>query len=258
MKQEKLSDNKLNIGEIFSKVYQCTKKSNFRYLIFILLTNKLPSCFHDNALNFVLNEKGIDESIFGIFAILVFPFDIATAFFVGYLLKKNESSELVSSFRGLLMKLVISYFGLLMIYTFPTGETIPFYYFCMLFVNNLLTAIGNNFFLISMGAYFNKIADTTIAASILSFLNAINSIGFSISRFCTFQAINLLTIKGECTEINCPDCTTQCTKGMHGYYSLAAICFIFSVFYIFLLKYQVGKLESYPISSWKLEKLKEN
>jgi MFS transporter, PAT family, solute carrier family 33 (acetyl-CoA transportor), member 1 len=256
-KQEKLTTSTLSIKEIYFKIYECAKTPNFKYLILILLTSKLGTSFNDSALMLVLTEKGLKETDLGMIAFVMLPFDIGICALVSVYLKRS-SSELSLYYKGIIFKIFCAVYGLVVLQLFPSDGEISYYYYFILLFGNFLSSIAMSCTYVSICGFFNKIADISMAGTVLTFLNAINNFGSSLPRYCVYKAISFLTVKEQCIEVGCPDCVLECTKGTHGYYPLAFISLFFSFFYIFVLKKLIKKVESFPRTSWVHKETKGN
>ncbi|OMJ78339.1 hypothetical protein SteCoe_21895 [Stentor coeruleus] len=241
-KHELPTKESFSVKEIYYKVYEYAKTEKFKYLLLILLTSRLGTSFNDSALLLVLSEKGLKESSFGFFAVIMLPIDIALCTLVGFLLKKYPN-ELRFYRVGLIFKVCACCWGLVLLQSYP-GYPIPNYYYAMLFVGNIASSIAMDCMFVSICSFFNKIADIAIAGTILTFLNTLHNLGSSLPRYGVYKAIHYLSAPSICEESACEGCEIKCTEGRHGYYPLAAISLLFALFYIFWIKKIINKIEA--------------
>ena len=226
-------------------------------MILILLTCKIGSSHNDSGFFLLLNEKGLHESALGMISMVMLPFNIWICVMVGYYLQ-NNSNELELFYKGIGLKYFSCFYGLLLLIYYPENNELTMNYYLLLFIENIISSIAMNCVFVSICGFFNKIADFSMAGSILTFLNTVHNVGGSLPRYFVYHAIDFLTLKEKCAEADCPNCKPECTPGMHGYYPLAVISLCFAVGYMLVLRKLIAKVNLFPKSSWFIEKTKEN
>lgn len=244
-KHESPSKSDLTVKQIYLKVFSCVKSKNYQILIVVLLTRKLFTSFHDNALVLVLSEKGLNESELGLIALIILPIDISLSALVGYYLKKYNS-HLSLYYKGFLLQLICCLYGLFLIDSFPSDKILTTSYYLMLFIGDILSSVASSFMFVSICAFFNIIVDQSIAGTILTFLNTVNNLGSSLPRYVIYRGISYFTIESTCHE-------NYCTESRHGYFPIAYISLSLSMFYLFFLHKLLKAISHYSIPSWTLE-----
>ena len=247
--------SELGFSIIFQKVYAYLRLPAVQTLIVILLTSRISSAAHDNALALVILGRGLPETYFGILAVIQLPIELAVSISVGYLCRKY--SELRIFYYGFVIKLASCILATAVLYTLSSDEPIDTAYFGVIIVITVLSSIGSNFMYVSIFAFVTKIADRSMGGTFITLLATLTNFGNTWPKFFVFILIDQYTQPSICPTSLQPcssDCNTECTPYNDGYITTSCLCISIGLIYSIFLSNKTQELENTPRYEWEIEK----
>mmetsp|Transcript_10165 Transcript_10165/g.15201 ORF Transcript_10165/g.15201 Transcript_10165/m.15201 type:complete len:473 (+) Transcript_10165:7-1425(+) len=245
-----LGSEQLGFKSIYTQIYKFLKLPSVQLLIAVLLTSRIALSAHDNALGLVIIDKGFPEAQLGIIAVFQLPFDILFSILIGW--KCRGGNELKIYFVGFCLRLVLCFYGVMLLWIYPGGEPSNSFYALLVF-GSILTSIGANCMFVSICAFFNKIADERIGGSMLTFLNTVLNFGSTWPKLFVLWGIENWGSKGFCrgTFDYCYE-ECECEGGVHGYYPVTFCSMLFGVAYLGFLFRSTQKLGNSSSENWDI------
>lgn len=236
----------IEVKAIYKQVYQILQLSSVKWLVFVLVTCKLPTSAHDNVIGLELLDKGFPQASLASFAVLMLPIEILISLSIGWF---SQADRLMKMFvMGFTLRLFSVAYGMLMLSLYPEGPLTSSFYFLVLSCA-VVNSVGVNCMFVSMTGFFNKVSDASIGGTYITLLNTFNNIGSSWHRALVLYAIDAMT--PECTV--CEDCP-PCTDSSTAYYLISGSLFVMGLAYIFVLRLSTDKLQQFPIQAWRTQR----
>ncbi|KAI7847633.1 acetyl-coenzyme A transporter 1 [Circinella umbellata] len=271
MKKETASqtdEDQLGIRGVYNTIWKICKLSHLRSFIVVLLTAKIGFICHEAVTSLKLLEKGFSKEDLALSVLLDFPLQI----FFGYYAAKwsNGPRPLKPWLWGFYGRLLFSAVGMLVVYFYPSGKDIGFFYFAIIMGSTVLSSFMSTIQFVSISAFMTSIADPLIGGTYMTLLNTFSNFGGTWPKFFVLESVDYFT-EATCSvpdanglEFSCigetgaPQCKEfggTCVIHQDGYYTAGIVCVIAG--FILLEGYirpTIYHLEGLSKRAWKISR----
>jgi len=190
------SNKHLSVWEVYVKIVEITLSPQMRFLVFVLLVEKIAFVVVDSAYMLRLIQKGFKKEDMSTIVLLTLPCEVIFPVFIGKLIDDQPLFSLwTSSYRW---NLVVYTAVTLAVATLPPSN--PFAFWIVLLLAYLFS-LSNNIMYLTQSAVFVKICDPSISATYISLLNTISNLGTVWPVVFAMMLIDTLSAGGEhCSE----------------------------------------------------------
>ncbi|ODV63048.1 MFS general substrate transporter, partial [Ascoidea rubescens DSM 1968] len=265
------NDNDNNSWNAFKKVYvamyKVIKLKNVQEFMIILLISKIGFQVNESATSLKLLEKGFSKEDLALTTLIDFPFEIIFGYYVAKWTRNDR--PLNQWMIGYLGRLVSGIFSQLIVLKFPKNGKITFSYFLIVILNHLFGSFMSTIQFVCLCGFHTKIADPVIGGTYMTTLNTLSNLGGTWPKFFIYKMIDQLTMsiclpktvefKYLKNYLKLDVCEQEvdgsCVIKSDGYYSMNMLCVSLGfLLYIFYIKRKISKLQSLPISQWRVRK----
>ncbi|KAI9257930.1 acetyl-coenzyme A transporter 1-domain-containing protein [Phascolomyces articulosus] len=271
MKKENSSqtdEDQLGIRGVYTTIWKICKLPHLRSFIVVLLTAKIGFICHEAVTSLKLLEKGFSKEDLALSVLLDFPLQI----FFGYYAAKwsNGPRPLKPWLWGFYGRLLFSAIGMLVVYFYPSGEDIGFFYFSVIMGSTVLSSFMSTVQFVSISAFMTSIADPLIGGTYMTLLNTFSNFGGTWPKFFVLESVDYFT-KATCSirdtnglEFSCvgdtggPQCKElggNCVIIKDGYYTAGIICVVTGFILLFgYIRPIIYHLEGLSKRAWKISR----
>jgi hypothetical protein len=233
----------LGFRAIYKQVYKILSLTSIKWLISVLLTVKLWSSAHDNAIGLELIDKGFPQASLASFAVLMLPVEILISLSIGWF---SRADRLMKMFTfGFGVRLLSIAYGIVILNSYPDGPMTTSYYSLVLSCA-VIHSIGSNCMFVSICAFFNQISDPLIGGTYITLLNTLHNFGSTWHRALILYIIDSFT--EDCQP--CTDCP-PCDNDSNAFSVVSGTLLLLGIGYFCFLKYATNKLQQFPLQAWR-------
>ena len=119
-------------------------------------------------------------------------------------------------------------------------------------------SIGIQSMFVSIFAFFNRISDSEIGGSMMTFLATLSNFGSKWPQIFVLAAIEKFTVPAVCSNgLPCDEACMECLPSSHGFYPVSVICIVLGMVYIIPMKSLISQIASLCTDSWSLKSRKQ-
>ena len=237
--------------------------SAVRDLIIVLATCRLAFAAGDNITVLKLIEHGFPKENMALMVVILFPFELISPILIGRW--SNMGNPLYPWIVGYPFRLGVTLLGVALVWTFPVGEELSYYFYARVLAVQLVYSLASNVLFVSQCGFFAQVCDTSIGGTYMTLLNTLANLGSSWPKFLIFASVDLFTCKtaklSDATTTTNGPATTETLiddspcygiipRGTDGYYIISFICFSIGVMWYFISRKRVLQLGATDKKYW--------
>ncbi|XP_017955581.1 acetyl-coenzyme A transporter 1 [Drosophila navojoa] len=259
-------EHELNIHESYKVLWDMVRKRPVQILAGILLTVKVTFAASDAVTSLKLIDAGVPKEKLALLAIPVIPLQLILPLIVGKY--TNGPRPLDVYLKAIPYRIVFATVASVIAYVTPyliSGGEVPVYYYVLLvFSYGCYQVFLYSMFVAAM-AFFAKISDPAVGGTYMTFLNTLCNLGGNWPNTVVLWLVDVLTIK-QCTtrpdnlcqdkdeQQACSSASGTCEIIFDGYYLEAAVCVIYGIIWLAVVRKWIVHLQNLPNKAWMVVK----
>ncbi|XP_023180089.1 acetyl-coenzyme A transporter 1 [Drosophila hydei] len=259
-------EHELNIHESYKVLWDMVRKRPVQILAGILLTVKVTFAASDAVTSLKLIDAGVPKEKLALLAIPVIPLQLILPILVGKY--TNGPRPLDVYLKAIPYRIVLASVASIIAYATPyliSGGEVPVYYYVLLIISYGCYQVFLYSMFVAAMAFFAKISDPAVGGTYMTFLNTLCNLGGNWPNTVVLWLVDVLTVK-QCTtqsENPCENkeeqqaCITSagsCKIIFDGYYLEAAVCVVYGIIWLLVVRKWIVHLQNLPTSAWMVVK----
>ena len=280
-------EQQLSLLDAYQQLWAILKLRPILQLSAVLLTMRLGILAAEGASALKLLEKGVSKESLAMLVLIDFPCELASAVLAGRW-ASNSTRPLDPWMVGMWIRLACGFAATYLVSLFPSqGDGLdaatPFSHpglFVALGGLGLLTSFSSTLMFTAVGSFYNRISDPEMGGTYLTLLNTIANMGIVLPKLGMFWLMDELTTTqcisadeqstplpipcsvkkpAEGSDVSeCSQAGGECTVLNDGFFTLSYGLLFMGVCLAVLYSRFLPRLQSLPLSSWRVSALKKS